>query len=588
MPSNPSSGNPVAAGSAFGVGGLGHGAGRTSGVTAPACTAQPTEAERRASRVMNEYLVEQGFFEEEKEAIEREKVLGLLNNLVNEFIRKIARRSGVPAEEGSAASKIFTFGSYRLGVHSKGADIDTLCVVPSFISRKDFFSIFYEELSKLKYITSLSKITDTFVPLIKFRIHSIPIDLLFARLDMPSIPDKINLLDNALLKHMDEKCILSLNGSRVTDEILSLVPNVKTFHAALRFVKYWAQKRCVYGHSYGYMGGVAYALCVARACQLYPNAAPFAVVSKFFSLFASWAWPQPVLLKEIVDCNFNLRVWNPKVHPGDRYNKMPVITPAYPSICSTHNVSVSTLAMMKREFARGAPLCSAVLEEGGGDENMKTAVEKLCAPTDFFSRHKNYMMVSIASASEEEFTRFSGFAESKVRLLALKLEAVESISFAFAFPRNFSRDVEDSEVGLARKLFISGLEGGRAYKLRCFFVGLELSSAKLPLNASRKLNLGKPVSEFKEILAAFGDHGAAAAPPEEKEEGGILSEIRPLKQKQLKEVLSHLDKDQALLAPDELANAELAEGPPLKEGTEEGAEERKRKRGPSECPQKKA
>jgi poly(A) polymerase len=68
-----------------------------------------------------------------------------------------------------ATAKIFTFGSYRLGVHGTGADIDTLCVAPryfihllndsllkSHIERSDFFGSLNEILSKNPEITELT------------------------------------------------------------------------------------------------------------------------------------------------------------------------------------------------------------------------------------------------------------------------------------------------------------------------------------------------------------------------------------------------------------------------------------------------
>jgi len=153
----------------------------------------------------------------------------------------------------------------------------------------------------------------------------------------------------------------------VTDEILRLVPNIPTFRTALRCIKLWAKsafslipgysslrlERAIYSNVMGFLGGVAWAMCVARVCQLYPNATAAVVVNKFFQIMGRWNWPQPVLLKQIEDGPLPVRVWNPKLFPADRSHRMPIITPAYPSMCSTHNVTASTLKVMMEELNRG-------------------------------------------------------------------------------------------------------------------------------------------------------------------------------------------------------------------------------------------
>lgn len=122
----------------------------------------------------------------------------------------------------------------------------------------------------------------------------------------------------------------ALNGTRVTDEILRLVPKPTVFKNALRFIKMWAQQRAVYANVYGFPGGVAWAMLVARICQLYPNAVSAVILEKFFQIYSQWNWPQPVLLKQIEDGPLQVRVWNPRLYAMDRQHRMPVITPAYP------------------------------------------------------------------------------------------------------------------------------------------------------------------------------------------------------------------------------------------------------------------
>lgn len=65
--------------------------------------------------------------------------------------------------------------------------------------------------------------------------------MLFARLSNSTIADDLDLKDDSILRNLDQKCVRSLNGCRVTDEILNLVPNVETFRLTLRTIKLWAK-----------------------------------------------------------------------------------------------------------------------------------------------------------------------------------------------------------------------------------------------------------------------------------------------------------------------------------------------------------
>lgn len=183
-----------------------------------------------------QYLVSEGLFESQEEAELREEVLGRLDAIVKLWIRGVAALRGMYEEDANA--KIYTFGSFRLGVHgpgawvaagrgrrvvggrrrstcpgrlfhkgaattvkrstgqkararpsslllapsphaptnrTAGADIDTLCVGPSFATREyDFFG---EEphclqaiLASTAGVDSLRAVTTAYVPVIEFKV----------------------------------------------------------------------------------------------------------------------------------------------------------------------------------------------------------------------------------------------------------------------------------------------------------------------------------------------------------------------------------------------------------------------------------
>ncbi len=63
----------------------------------------------------------------------------------------------------------------------------------------------------------------------------------------------------------------------------------------------------------GFPSGIAWALLVARVCQLYPTACGATIVTRFFRIMMSWPWPLPILLKDIEEGPLALQIWNPTV-----------------------------------------------------------------------------------------------------------------------------------------------------------------------------------------------------------------------------------------------------------------------------------
>ena len=112
---------------------------------------------------------------------------------------------------------------------------------------------------------------------------------------------------------------------------------------------------------------------------------------------------------------------------------MPIITPAYPSMCATHNISKSTKEVINRELKRGGNITDQVMM---GKAQWKDLFVK---NTFFTNGYKYYLSVISASTTKEAQLIWSGFVESKVRLLVVSLEGHDSISLAHPFNKGFER-----------------------------------------------------------------------------------------------------------------------------------------------------
>jgi Poly(A) polymerase central domain len=120
---------------------------------------------------------------------------------------------------------------------------------------------------------------------------------------------------------------------------------------------------------------------VALTVQLYPNACPAAILRKFFLVFKTWRWPQPLMLTKPHDAGYGLQVWSQQ---QSARQVAPMITPAYPAMNSTLAVSRQTLQIMQEEFHRAHEIVDQLWKDYQRDPHQELNWGKLFAPTDFF------------------------------------------------------------------------------------------------------------------------------------------------------------------------------------------------------------
>uniref|UniRef100_A0A7E4V747 polynucleotide adenylyltransferase n=1 Tax=Panagrellus redivivus TaxID=6233 RepID=A0A7E4V747_PANRE len=459
-------------------------AGPQYGVSQPICMLMPSQTDLELTDKLQEELRQFSVYETEDELQRRLDVLRRINALVKNWVRKVSEEKGLTKEQTEkAGGKLYTFGSYRLGVHTRGADIDSLCVAPRHVERSDFFSSFFQMLKEDENATELHAVEEAFVPVIKLKYNGIELDILFARLALREIPDDQSLNDDNLLRNLDEKSIRSLNGCRVADEILRSIPNKASFTVALRAVKLWAKNHSVYSNSLGFLGGVSWAILVARVCQLYPNASAANIIEKFFLVYSTWEWPHPVFLKDGDSVpradiqTLNELVWDPRNRIQDRYHLMPIITPAYPEQNSTFNVTKSTRKIITNEILDGLQI---ILDITGGTATWN----KLFEEVNFFSRYKHYICLQVTSASEDDHLVFSSLVESKIRHLISFSERNPAISMCHINPKQF-KPLPKQDLGVT-------YENPHA---TLWFIGLEFNR-----NMRKNVDLTSEMQQFTDLV----------------------------------------------------------------------------------------
>lgn len=329
----------------------------------------------------------------------------LLHRVFADWVKELSVKKGIFPDELSAEAaggRLHISGSFRTSVAGPGDDIDCICVAPKHITAEDFFESLPGKLKAEPSVEKVHLIPSAAIPIMDLVVKGISIDLLFARVDMHAIPRDFDVLDDSVLRGVGRSDALSLNGPRVTELLIKLVPRFDTYKLVLRFVRTWAKRRGIYSNKAGFLGGVNYSILVAYICQLYPRASASAALFHFFRVFSTWAWPAPVMIAQpYTDSSIavqDLSVFDPQNDEKDRTAVMPILTPAFPSSNSAYNVTWTSLAVMHREFCRGYELMRDIMAEHKLSTDGAIAPERweaVVRPSEFFFEFDHYVSIKI-------------------------------------------------------------------------------------------------------------------------------------------------------------------------------------------------
>lgn len=140
---------------------------------------------------------------------------------------------------------------------------------------------------------------------------------------------------------------------------MKCVPSVKHFRNTLRAIKLWAMRRGVYSHTFGYLGGVSYAIMVAKICQDFPGLEVVDLVYKFFEVYSEWKWLDAVSVK-ISKKKDKLNLSSLQVLNSVSYDPMIILTPLSNPKNSAYRVTQFSFETIIKEFKRAKEIVKSL------------------------------------------------------------------------------------------------------------------------------------------------------------------------------------------------------------------------------------
>ena len=350
------------------------------------------------------------------------------------------------------------------------------------------FGILEQKARENEHIKDLTSINyeHSITPLIKMVFYDVSVDMVFASVDdvsalngeiKPSgLSIRANLYNDSFLQSiaMDEKMQRSYNGFRNAEMILnsmftlaekkndSLVEQrIHNFRMCLRCLKQIAKMGGINENKFGYLGGIAFALLTAKIVQLFPNYTYSHLLEKFFYVYGNcWDWNNwPVMIvDELKEANVTSSSGYPKMPVSEsvvvfdynwngdkrRNNRqgnfqgylyqppmikryMNIVTPAWPQMNSSYNISFSTRAVIINLFKKkySEILAHSAQKLLQNEQFQYSSWLRFFRQFEFLKAYDQYIeIIIVCNDNSAQFLKWKGFIESKIRLLLDRLEGL--------------------------------------------------------------------------------------------------------------------------------------------------------------------
>ncbi|KAE9012701.1 hypothetical protein PR002_g14728 [Phytophthora rubi] len=410
---------------------------RVMPIVVPAELAPPSEYDLRSTNGLMKCVNAIAPLPTTEQLSAKHLVINELQRVVDVWLRRtLDGLEGAHEPKSTETATLLLGGSWHLKVGLAESDLDVVAFMPHAVTSELFFSSLCEHLNQEASVSDLVARRKAAVPVLSFQLSSVRVDLLFARYaQQQAVPKHLPFLpgdDMQVMRGMDATSVRSLSVARVASLILELVPNASVFRSCLRVIRLWARRRGLYSNKAGYLGGISWALLVCFVCQMFPRASVASLVHRFFSVLASWRWPTPILVAHPSNGGSADNVqWDPQHNIHDRAHLMPIITPGFPTVNTAVNVNISTMRVLREEFARGQRIMDDLRRRS---LSHPSSWNQLFTPTEVLVRYDHHIAIELRAPNEEALAEWSSFVASRTRKLVETLQHTPSVATLHPLP----------------------------------------------------------------------------------------------------------------------------------------------------------